>query len=463
MPRALSLLEGRAHAAREYFSARCLRETRRRYSGTMIHTYRIGAYVRALTVVISITSAVFVEGSRACAVDIVSPAKGDSFAPRIVADGAGVILSWIERDASSIAGQPDGFRFCMSRCEKDVWSPVANVAPGQKLFANWADTPTIVRARDGALLATWLRQAEAGGYIYDAMVSRSTDDGRSWNILGPLHDDGKPAEHGFVSADTARDSTAFCWLDGRAMTAHDSHGAGDDHGGGDMTLRAARVAPTTERPSPPSEILDERTCECCPTDLAIGSNGPIVVYRDRREDGTRDISLVRWLGEGWSQPQAIGSDGWKLEGCPVNGPSISANGNDVVVAWWTGALAQGGLVKGAVRAARSRDGGATFAATVELDSNGSVGRVETLLLPSGDALILWIDARRSDGIVVLRRMHADGSLGELHTVAEVTADRSSGFPRATVQGTDLWLAITAVGGEKSRSVKVIQLPIDSLR
>ena len=197
--------------------------------------------------------------------------------------------------------------------------------------------------------------------------------------------------------------------------------------------------------------------------LAIGSNGPIVVYRDRREDGTRDISLVRWLGEGWSQPQAIGSDGWKLEGCPVNGPSISANGNDVVVAWWTGALAQGGLVKGAVRAARSRDGGATFAATVELDSNGSVGRVETLLLPSGDALILWIDARRSDGIVVLRRMHADGSLGELHTVAEVTADRSSGFPRATVQGTDLWLAITAVGGEKSRSVKVIQLPIDSLR
>jgi len=389
--------------------------------------------------------------------DVTSPAKGESFAPRIIADGDGVILSWIEQESAKDADGATVSRVCMSRFMQGAWSPVGVIASGKNLFANWADTPTVVRASDGSLLATWLRSA-LGGSVYDTVVSRSIDDGKTWVLVGALHDDGKPAEHGFVSAATKNGATAFCWLDGRAMMPPDAHGGGHDHGSGDMSLRAARTLPTTERPSPPSEILDERTCECCPTDLAIGAKGAIVVYRDREENGTRDIKLVRWLGEGWSQPQPIGSDGWKINGCPVNGPSISASGNDVVVAWWTGVTAEG-----AVRAVRSRDGGATFGQTSEVDADGSFGRVESVLLPSGDAFIIWQDVQGDDAAVVLRRLAADGTLGVVHTLAQVAADRSSGFPRAEIQGTNLWLACTVESKDSRRSVKVIRLPVDSLK
>ncbi len=405
--------------------------------------------------------------------EVSSPAKGDSFASRIVADGDGVILSWIEQEATVVPATntadatntaktpraPVVFHVCMSRFVDGAWSAVAKIASGSDIFANWADTPTVIRANDGSLLATWLHSGTLGGYVYDVNVSRSIDDGRTWTPLGPLHADGKPAEHGFVSADTRNGVTAFCWLDGRAMTPSDAHADAHDHGaGGDMTLRAARIAPTPQRPSPPSEILDERTCECCPTDLAIAKNGPIIVYRDRGDDGTRDISLVRWLGEGWSQPRAIGNDKWMMNGCPVNGPSISASNDDVVVAWWTGATEEG-----AVRVVRSHDGGATFAATIDIDVDGSLGRVESMLLPSGDALILWHDTRGDDAALVLRRLHADGTLGSIHTIAAVSEGRSSGFPRAAVQGSDLWLTCTTAGTAATRSVKVFRIALDTLR
>lgn len=387
-----------------------------------------------------------------------SPAKGVSFAPRIIDDGDGVILSWIERAAPpAVSGGEDSVRVCMSRFANGAWSTPAEIASGKNIFANWADTPSVLRASDGSLLATWLQSGALGGSVYDVVVSRSPDEGRTWTALGALHDDAKAREHGFVSAETRAGATAICWLDGRAMTPPDPAAGGHDHGGGDMSLRAARIAPTKERPAPASEILDERTCECCPTDLAIGTHGPIIVYRDRAADETRDIALVRWLGEGWSQPQRIGSDDWKINGCPVNGPSISANGDSVVVAWWTG-----GTENGVVRAVRSRDGGVTFGAPIEIDADGSFGRVETVLLPSGNALIIYHDVQGDDAAIVTRRLSVDGTVGALHTLTRIAADRSSGFPRAIVHGADLWLACTVEGDGSRRTVTVLRCPLATL-
>ena len=66
------------------------------------------------------------------------------------------------------------------------------------------------------------------------------------------------------------------------------------------------------------------------------AEGPVVVYRDRSEaeKEIRDISIVRLKGKKWSAPRPVFQDGWRLNGCPVNGPAVAAAGRRVAVAWF---------------------------------------------------------------------------------------------------------------------------------
>src|SRR5687768_4809384 len=79
--------------------------------------------------------------------------------------------------------------------------------------------------------------------------------------------------------------------------------------------------------------LDERVCECCQTSAAVTSAGPIAVYRDRSATEVRDIYIVRQVNGSWTSPQPVYADNWQINGCPVNGPSVAADGSRVAVAW----------------------------------------------------------------------------------------------------------------------------------
>jgi hypothetical protein len=118
----------------------------------------------------------------------------------------------------------------------------------------------------------------------------------------------------------------------------------------------------------------------------------LLVYRDRTAAEIRDIYATRRDGERWTTPKPVHADGWKMPACPVNGPAIAANGNDVVVAWYTAAAN-----KPAVKLARSNDAGDSFAAPVTLDQGEAVqGRVD-VALDAAQAWVLWV---REDNISV---------------------------------------------------------------
>lgn len=51
----------------------------------------------------------------------------------------------------------------------------------------------------------------------------------------------------------------------------------------------------------------------------------------------RDISVIRLKDGKWSQPRWVAQDGWRINGCPVNGPAVAASDRHVAVAWFTGA------------------------------------------------------------------------------------------------------------------------------
>jgi hypothetical protein len=178
---------------------------------------------------------------------------------------------------------------------------------------------------------------------------------------------------------------------------------------------------------PASSVLDGRVCECCQTDAAMTEDGPVVVYRDRSDDEVRDISIVRSTANGWSAPMTVFEDGWRIAGCPVNGPAVAASGDRVVVAWFTGAGD-----RPAVKAAVSNDGGITFAPPNLLDDEAPIGRVDVAI--TGDfAWTTWLGRSEDGAALRLRSVHLDRSgahqAGPVSTLAETAGARSSGFPR----------------------------------
>lgn len=371
------------------------------------------------------------------------PAAPGAFAVELVGDGRGAIATWIEPRETGAA-----IRFSRFDPAADPpWTAPRTVADRSDLFANWADRPAVRRLADGSLLAHDLRKIAAGTYAYGVRLSRSTDDGASWQDLGWLHDDTRAVEHGFVSMVPVDGGMLAVWLDGREMpeqAAGDGHGHGHDAAGGAMTLRTATLH--AERPAPSEPVastgLDGRVCECCATDAVLTSEGPIVVYRDRGPNEERDIFIVRRDGSRWTSPMPVARDGWIMPGCPVNGPAVDAIGAQVCVAWFTAAAGDpDDPSPPRTLAARSVDGGATFGPPLELSTTG-LGRTDVVMLPSGDAIACWVDRtapatglaaslppKKDRGSIALRRVRRDGSLGETVFVVPMSPGRLAGFPR----------------------------------
>ena len=220
------------------------------------------------------------------------------------------------------------------------------------------------------------------------------------------------------------------WLDGREMKAH-----GNDHGGehGNMTLRYVKIK--RDGTLTDEAILDAKVCECCQTSAALTDEGPVVVFRDRSDQEMRDISIVRLKNGKWTAPRAIHDDGWKLNGCPVNGPAVAATGNKVAVAWFTTIND-----KPQVRLAFSADSGESFGTPITIDDGNPVGRVEALMLEDGSTLVCWLEKAPGSGSVRLRRVWPDGKTAESIAVAPSGTARSNGFPQMVRSGNSLVFA-----------------------
>jgi hypothetical protein len=226
-------------------------------------------------------------------------------------------------------------------------------------------------------IAHWLSYSADKTYSYDVVVAQSFDNGQSWSAPLAAHSDGTPTEHGFVSMYRASDGVGLVWLDGRATPDEP------------MTLRSAVVSPDNERIR--EQQIDDSVCDCCQTDIAVSSLGPLAVYRDRTAEEIRDIYITRHTGEQWQPGQRLYADNWKIPGCPVNGPAIVADGDRVAVAWFSAADD-----RPVVRLTRSTDGGMSFAEPLVLAEGGLSGYVRLVLLPAGYAGVSWV-ARNEQG------------------------------------------------------------------
>jgi hypothetical protein len=309
----------------------------------------------------------------------------------------------------------------------DAWSDPVRLVRSDSLFVNWADFPMVASTAPGVLAAHWLVRGPAGGVDYRIEVALSRDGGASWSPPWTPHEDDTRTEHGFVSLFATPDGgTGVVWLDGRdyANREDGTHDADEGHGGGDgqMTLRFRSIG----LDGMPGEevLLDARSCDCCQTAAAVTTAGPIVAYRDRSADEIRDIFVVRWTPDGWTEPVAVHEDGWHIAGCPVNGPAMAARGSRVALAWFTGAQDTP-----RVKLAFSTDEGVSFTAPIQVDDGHPEGRVDVVLDAEGSAWVSWLERTGQGADVRVRRVWPDGTVSPAAVVAASSESRASGFPR----------------------------------
>ena len=363
-----------------------------------------------------------------------SPATGDSREPELTttADGR-IILSWVEKVGEK------RYALRMATREQSVWNEPQTIGEGENWFVNWADFPSVVALKDDSLAAHWLVKSGTSTYAYDVNIAFSRDGGQTWSKPIVPHLDNTQTEHGFVSLVPLSDGRlGAIWLDGRNMK--DMKDAHDESKPlpASMTLRYATIDGSGDISD--DAQLDERVCECCQTSATVTSDGVFAVYRDRSQNEVRDIYSVRQASGGWESPRAVHPDNWEINGCPVNGPSVAAEGRNVVVGWYTGA---GGAPH--VKVAFSTDAGATFGTPIPVDDGETQGRVDVLLLPDNSALVCWLSGTPDGGEIKVRRVEANGALGSPAVIAKTDISRSSGFPRMARLGKEVHFAWTEFG------------------
>ncbi len=370
-------------------------------------------------------------------VRMLSSPAGDSCAePYLFTDKNGIVyLSWIEKK-----GKESTLKF--SILSKEQWAPPVTIAAGNNWFVNWADYPVIAADGNNNILAHYLEKSDTAKFTYDIKLVTSTDAGKTWGNSKIVHDDGKKAEHGFVSISPFNDQFFISWLDGRktAMEGDKDHHQGHN---GEMTLRVALLNKSGTKTN--EWELDGRICDCCQTSIAITGNGPVVIYRDRSEEEIRDISIVRFINGEWTKPKNIFPDQWKIAGCPVNGPRIDAINNSLAIAWFS--MPEN---KAQVKIIFSDDGGATFKEPIQVDEGKPIGRVDVVMLNEKTAMISWMEGSTIKAL----KVNSDGTKGQAINIATSSDSRSSGFPQMTKAGNNLIFAWT---DSKSKKIKLASL------
>jgi hypothetical protein len=359
--------------------------------------------------------------------ELATPAAAGSGEPNLAAgpDGS-TYLSWIEPRPDSA----HALRFS-ARAAGGQWTEPRTIAQGKGWFVNWADFPAVLAFGDGALAAHWLQRNGPGTYAYEVRIALSPDGGRTWSQGAVPHRDGTPTEHGFVSLFPWDEGRAgLVWLDGRQTGGHGGHAATASAA---MALMHATLG--ADGSLGPEVLLDARVCDCCQTSAARAGDALVVAYRDRSDSEVRDIATVRYAAGRWSNPALVSRDNWVINGCPVNGPAVAADEARVAVAWFSAPEETG-----RVQAAFSSDAGRTYGTPVRVDDGRPLGRVDVVLLASGQALVSWLEQVPGGAEIRVRTVAPAGALGPALTVAPSSEARSSGFPRLERAGDEVIVA-----------------------
>ena len=360
------------------------------------------------------------------------PYSGES---RLFSDGKDLYLSWI-------SSKNDLFSLKYSKFTGNKWSEPILIIEDTDWFVNWADFPEIrINQNDPSnWLGYYLKKSNSETFSYDIVFIQSFDGGKNWSEGKKLHQDSTFSEHGFVSLFDSGNDFGAVWLDGRFSKNEDqSYNA--------MSLRAGKI--NQEGQVTEDLLLDAKTCDCCQTSAINTGSDVLVLYRDRTEEEIRDINIIRYHEGKWGSPEKFSHDNWKIDGCPVNGPAITAHGDLLAASWFTSA---GDTSK--VKLKISKNGGKEFSKEIRIDNGNPIGRIDALITPKREIIVSFIEVLPTgSGALTVKIFNEEGiQLGD-NIAASVSISRDTGFPQMILFKNQLFISWTSVETMSIQTVK----------
>ncbi|MFL2598003.1 MAG: sialidase [Flavobacteriaceae bacterium] len=359
--------------------------------------------------------------------------------PSLVSGEGSLSLSWI----SSNEGNKSTLNF--SQLKEGKWTNTQTMATGSNWFVNWADFPAHA-INENLILSSYLKKSDSGTYTYDVILSLQKLSGEKVKEDFLLNTDGVKAEHGFVSIIPNHNQGFFItWLDGRNTVDKDLDGYHKP-----MTIRFAEI--TNKGDIIDESELDSATCDCCQTSIAVTNKGPVVVYRDRSDKEVRDIYIARKINGIWGVPTPIHNDGWEINGCPVNGPKVASNSNNLAISWFTVSNE-----KPTVNLSFSKSNGASFGTPIKINDDDAIGRVDVAFLNPQEVLVSYIEGDDVGTYLRIKKVSIDGKVSAPITISKIDGGRNSGVPQLEILDNDAFIVWTVFEGKKNqlKTVKLI--------
>ena len=358
--------------------------------------------------------------------------------PSLTSNNGSLALTWISSDKDMNAS------LIFRQFKNKQWTNSQTLAIGSDWFINWADFPTHAINGD-RVLTSYLKKSASGTYTYDVFLNLQKLSGEKIKEDFILNTDGFKAEHGFVSiAEGNNEGFFITWLDGRNTVEKELNGNHKP-----MTIRFAEI--TTAGDIVNEIELDSSVCDCCQTSITNTDKGPIVVYRDRSDKEIRDIYVTRNIDDGWETPVPVYNDEWEIYGCPVNGPKVVSNSNNLAVSWFT--VADG---KPSVNLSFSESYGSSFSNPIKINDYTAIGRVDVAFLNDNEVLVSYMEVDDVGTYLRLKKVSIDGKVSKPITISKIDSGRNTGVPQLEILDNEIFIVWTVFENENNQ-LKTVKL------
>lgn len=392
----------------------------------------------------------------------------------LAVQGTFVVAAW---SASDAAGATDLYAAVSRDAGATFTAPArVNSTPGE-VRVNGEQPPRVgLVPRDGnvpAIVVVWTAKGAKGTVLLNA---RSNDGGRTFSRSSLVPGTDAPGNRGWESITVdGTGSVAVLWLDHRQLEGKSGDAASMHHHTG--------AAPTSSAPAntatPPRDgvamaqlsklyfgrLTEGSTreitggvCYCCKTAVLAQGTKIYSAWRHVYDGNMRDIAFTasRDGGRTFSPPVRISRDGWQLEGCPDDGPSMAIERNGVAhVVWPTLLKTEKGEQTIGLFHALTRDG-ATFTPRTRIETSGVAHHPQVAVNDQGMLAVTWDELLGARRQVVLARGSVDAK-GQLRLQRTVISGTESGvYPVVAFAGDAVISAWS--GGTAPAVIRLVRSP-----